>query len=281
MRLASVARKARNNSDLPAAFARSAVAGWKGRRVWDTVEKYCVFVGYPRSGHSLVGALVDAHPDAAISHELDAMRYVQAGFRRSQLFALIVEKCRLDAGDRRSGRDAQTVPNQWQGRLHQLRVIGDKKGGGTARAIRREPGLLTRLAELTGLPLVAVHVTRHPLDNISAMSITGRYGATLRDAIDAYFAHCEGVATAKQMLGDAVVDLRHEDLVARPEATLHGLCEVLGLAAHKSYLEDCASVVSPSLRRSREKVDWEPPLLQRVDDRMRAYDFLATYAAGA
>jgi len=33
------------------------------RRHFDAVRTFCLFIGYPRSGHSLVGSLLDAHPD--------------------------------------------------------------------------------------------------------------------------------------------------------------------------------------------------------------------------
>ena len=46
---------------------------------FETIQLYCMFVGYPRSGHSLVGAMFDAHPDIVIAHELDALRYLKAG----------------------------------------------------------------------------------------------------------------------------------------------------------------------------------------------------------
>ena len=34
-----------------------------------------MFIGYPRSSHSLVGAILDAHPEIIIPHQYDALRY--------------------------------------------------------------------------------------------------------------------------------------------------------------------------------------------------------------
>ena len=39
-----------------------------------------MFIGYPRSGHSLIGSLLDVHPNAIVAHELDALKFVGAGF---------------------------------------------------------------------------------------------------------------------------------------------------------------------------------------------------------
>ncbi len=40
-----------------------------------SVETYCMFIGNPKSGHSLVGFLLNAHNNAVISHELNALAY--------------------------------------------------------------------------------------------------------------------------------------------------------------------------------------------------------------
>jgi len=38
---------------------------------YDGVQSFVLFVGYPRSGHSLVGAILDSHPEIIIPHEFD------------------------------------------------------------------------------------------------------------------------------------------------------------------------------------------------------------------
>jgi hypothetical protein len=40
------------------------------------LRAFCLFIGYPRSGHRLIGALLDAHPDVAIAHEILSGSYV-------------------------------------------------------------------------------------------------------------------------------------------------------------------------------------------------------------
>jgi hypothetical protein len=50
----------------------------RGRRAvgLGQVRSFCLFIGYPRSGHSLVGSLLDAHPDIAIAHEVNVLGLV-------------------------------------------------------------------------------------------------------------------------------------------------------------------------------------------------------------
>jgi hypothetical protein len=56
-------------------FPRSLYRGSRDRRMFEQIEA-CLFIGYPRSGHSLIGSLIDAHPHAALGHELDLLKYV-------------------------------------------------------------------------------------------------------------------------------------------------------------------------------------------------------------
>jgi hypothetical protein len=64
-------------SSLLHAYLRSAYHGMLHGKLFDQVQSYCMFVGHPRSGHTLIGALLDAHPHIVIAHELNALRYVR------------------------------------------------------------------------------------------------------------------------------------------------------------------------------------------------------------
>ena len=44
-------------------YLASMPQGSDDRALFDDLKTYCMFLGYPRSGHSLIGALLDAHPD--------------------------------------------------------------------------------------------------------------------------------------------------------------------------------------------------------------------------
>src|SRR5688572_9593174 len=68
--------------------------GAEAERALADVRGYCMFVGYPRSGHSLVGSLLNAHPNVVIAHELDALKYVERGVSRGGLFSLILRRDR-------------------------------------------------------------------------------------------------------------------------------------------------------------------------------------------
>ena len=51
------------------------------KKLFVDVQTYCLFIGHGRSGHSILGALLDAHPNIILPDEVDVLKYLQAGFR--------------------------------------------------------------------------------------------------------------------------------------------------------------------------------------------------------
>jgi hypothetical protein len=249
---------------------------------FEDVEAYCMFVGYPKSGHSLIGSLLDAHPDAIIAHELDALSYVHAGFSEKQLFHLLLENSQEYA---RAGRGwsgySYRVPGQWQGRFRKLRMIGDKKGAMSAWRLSWNPELLDRLWETFSVPVRFVHVIRNPYDNISTMFRQGvlKENADLRYNIEGYFSLCAIIRDLKGRTGGAdVFDVRHELFVEDPARHLGDLWRFLGLESADDYVESCASIVFKSPNKSRRKVVWDLESIRMVQNRMNEFDFLQGYS---
>lgn len=258
--------------------AASAWVRGRHRADFDDVTAFCLFVGYPRSGHSVVGALLNAHPECVISHELDAAPLVLAGCARDDLYARILVRARWfhRRGDT-ANRFAYRVPGQWQGRFSRLRVIGDKRGGAVTRAIAAHPDFLQRLRERVGVPVRLVHVVRNPFDNIATIALVQRLA--LEDAVDFYFRHVETVSgLPDRTTPGELITVRHEELIRSPHAVLGGLLDALGLAGSKAYVEACTSIVFREPTHSRRKVDWPAPVRRDVERRLDAYEFLRGYA---
>jgi hypothetical protein len=243
------------------------------------VERYCFFLGFPRSGTSLVGQLLSAHRDVVIAQESDVLRFIDTrSATRAEVFSLILEKDRafVDRGASGAGGYVFAVPGQWQGKTERLRVIGDKKAAASALRLARKPELLDRLRELVAVPIRIVSPVRNPFDNISTMS--GRSGRTLPEAVDFYFSLVDDVVAASARTRDGEIHrVRHEDLVADTRGELTRLCTFLEVDAPADYLEACASIVFASPRRTRDSAPWTPQLIAEVGRRIAEVDFLAGY----
>lgn len=245
------------------------------------IETYCVFLGYPRSGHSIVGAMLDAHPQAVIAHEMDALKYIGVGFDRLRLYHLLLQNARTSAkANRRSGQYLYEVPGQWQGRFECIRVIGDKRGEGSTRRLRANPRLLQRLRETVGVPVKFVHVVRNPFDNIATMASRAARGRTpdLAVATRRYFMLCETVRQLKEQIDEGdVMEFRHETFIENPAVILRNVCLFLSLEPSNEYLEACASIVYESPHKSRDRVQWSLDLRRQVERSMAHFSFLGGY----
>src|SRR5689334_5466388 len=128
---------------------------------------FCLFIGYPRSGHSLLGSLLDAHPDVAIAHGPNVLKDVaERAVGRRDLVETLLRRAEQDAdriGGRRATGYSYAVPGQWQGHVRTLRVLGAKAGEKATLALRRDPAVLTQLRRTLRARIRLLHVTRNPL----------------------------------------------------------------------------------------------------------------------
>ncbi len=282
-RIRRAAASARDWLALALAYPTSYYKGRKNRQLFEGVGVYCMFIGYPRSGHSLVGSLLDAHPHAIIAHELDALKFVEAGFGKLQLYQLLLDNSRRFArgGREWTGYDYE-VPHQWQGRFDELRIIGDKKGGRSTLRLAENPNLPHRLYKTVTTTARFIHTIRNPYDNIATMhkrALEQDRNHTLSATVEDYLSRCEMNAGLKERLGNgAVLDVRHESFVEDPKSLLRELCGFLGLGYDEGYLEDCASIVFGSPRRSRHDVEWDDASLAAVCAGIGRFDFLRGYS---
>ena len=259
-------------------YVSSLYRGARDKELFESIENYCMFVGYPRSGHSLVGSLLNAHPEMVIAHEVNVLRFLEADFRKNQLYSLILMK---DKTFEKNGREQAgyhyNVPNQWQGKFRMLRVVGDKKGGRSTLKLMENPRLLHRLQKTVRVPLKFIHVLRNPYDNIA--TISKRKKLSLIKSIDFYFSLCRTVARVKKQLSaENILDVRLESLIHDPRTEVKRCCDFLGVESTEDYLNDCASIVFESPRKTRQSGEWSKELIQAVKEKMALVDFLEGYS---
>jgi hypothetical protein len=248
---------------------------------------FCCFIGHGRSGGTLVGALLNAHPNVVMSNELNALRRIRMGMSEEALYRIIyiVSRRQVARGSRGGGGYSYAVPGQWQGRHQELLVIGDRKAGASAQEIIDHPATLERLERNIRMRKRFVHVARNPFDTIATTfqkTIRGDASTAklhLDREIRNYFIRCEAVRKVEARFGtENVWFLHHEDLVEHPDAELGHLCTFLGITPHHDYLGACASIVAKTPHKSRMSVSWEPSSVEQVRCRMREFHWLERYS---
>jgi hypothetical protein len=246
------------------------------------LHAFCLFVGYPRSGHSLIGSLLDAHPEVVIAHEANALALVSVeGAQQRQLFDTLADNSarQLKRGRRSSGY-SYVVEGQWQGRARTLRVIGDKDGQKSASRISREPEALVALQQLVRVPVQLVHVTRNPYDTIARMALTTG-GAPEEAVTNAITSYTRLARSADELITGgkyATLTVRHESFATQPKLELRRICAFLGLTADDSYLDACAHIVIPAPRRARDLVEWSDYQRGAVEQVIDNHSFFRDYS---
>lgn len=261
--------------------------GRRGRRRWGRAHAVCLFLSPPRSGHSLLGALLDAHPDAAIGHELDALLFMRWGWRLVEVLPLLERSAQWAATQ-------EMLPGGYgyrlagQGQVRQPLVIGDKHGEATLVELARRPWLRQRLELTSPAPLHWLRAVRHPLDNIATIamkidSIAAEVlppGGTALQRAEAYFFQLADWMDQAGGPQSRLLDVRHEDLLAEPERELGRLAGFLGLEPDPAWLSRCQAILRPAPHLTRRTVCWEAGQQMRILQRCGEYGFLSSYGPG-
>jgi hypothetical protein len=257
------------------ASGRTAAALHPGR--FGHVHTVLLFIGYPRSGHSLIGSLLNAHPRIVVAHELHALWYVDRGFSRTELFSLIWRRDRWFGRHNRQWTEFNySVPGQWQGASERLEVIGDKKGDGVTDLLQGYPGLLEAARTVLGSRVRIIHTVRNPYDNVATMA--RRTGDPLSQCIERHRNRTALNAELIERLGDdTVLTVRHEDVIANPAGELERICAFLDLEAPEDYTEACSGIIYRSPHLSRHRVAWNNEDRAAVERIIARTPFLSGY----
>ena len=157
-------------------------------RLIDGVKKFLFFVGYARSGHSIIGALLDAHPHVVISDEFfifkkfPLLNKAPENAWKDNLFDLLYQESVKDAGKKLfSSKKGYTlaVDDLWQGKFEDhIEVIGDKSGGKTTGRYRNNKTLFKanyrKLKDRVAVPLCIIHAVRNPFDIVSTVLLANK-----------------------------------------------------------------------------------------------------------
>lgn len=252
-------------------------------QLFQDVSAFCTFIGHAKSGGTLIGSLLDAHPDVILADETDVLGYMTAGFSRDQIYHLLLKGSRREAlkgrvTARRLEPYSFAVPGQWQSRYKKLRVIGHSRAGPTTRKLSHDPALLDELREvMAGVQLKVIHVIRNPYDPIGLMMVRGE--RSFENAVDHYFNYCNILTALHERLDSASLwTVRYEEFIRRPRAHLIGVCEFLGVQASDDYLDACTGILYKSPELNRQMIDWKAQWIETVNSKIDHYGFLQGYS---
>ena len=152
------------------------------KKVIDGVKAFVFFIGYGRSGSSIVSSFIDAHPHAIVSYQYGIFdnKNMEILKDKTNLFNQLYIRSQKDikSGGRSHTKKNYTlhVQSLWQGEYDRyITLIGDKNAGKTVDVYVNSPStFLNRykmLQETVGVPIKVVYVVRNPFDIISTSAL--------------------------------------------------------------------------------------------------------------
>ena len=258
-------------------------------RKFNKIEKFILFLGYSRSGHTLVASLLDAHPNILIGNEWNSLQYVKLGFKKKQVFYSLLSNSQQFTSKNKNiwtGYNYQ-IDGLYQGKIqNKLKIIGDKSAGLATLMIHSNYNDLVYFKNIIKKPIVLLHVIRNPYDIITTMTkrtlkregYSGRLDSLkLLPKIKMFFDSAETISMLKKQREYLLFDLYHEDLVNSPYTNLLTLFQFLGISWPDKYIEKCINIINKIPHKSRFEADWSDELILFVQKRINKYDFLKRY----
>lgn len=246
---------------------------------WPQLATFCLFVGYGRSGHSAIGSVIDAHPGAVVAHEYNAVKHYFEGVPRDALFDGIYTLAQRQAREGRyasragGGTYAHNIDGQAKPDTSEIKVLGDKKGAGTAWQFHRHG--LHRIEDFTayiGLPVKMLHVIRNPYDIVAAGIARG--GSDFAQTVEIVS------EIRRRHAGDGWLDVRYEEVIAHPREQVERILGFLGLPLLEEHLERCVRYLYREPHRRRLELRWPAAAKAMVDQTIDRHDFLRDYTLG-
>jgi hypothetical protein len=275
------------------------------------LQSFVQFMGYPRSGHTLIAMLLDAHPDVALSNEINLLEKWDKFATAFELEMLVVNKVLARyAADRPQkpkkhaknevGHYNYRVPGAWQGRWRCLRVLGDKKGSSTTAGLQRDwNGTLAKLRWFESnlhVPVKFFHVIRNPFDNIATMITRGlnvrTHNATDRATMvaaqwdDSWDKRVErwiglfetNVRFALTLPPGSVLHVHDFQLLGNATHETQRWCAFLSLECPARFSAAVARVLFRQPWRSRDRIPWSSRARRRIDKFLREHELLQHYS---
>lgn len=243
------------------------------REVISAIRYFCVFAGYPRSGHSFIGSIIDAHPHMILGDEVGAQVLAAAGYDRQYIFEQLLARSRQSA--------RTPIESPWVGGYERLEVIGDKPSPPLAwealsYTVVQNWDAVEILLATVGVPTKFVHVVRNPYDNITSL-FRNEWAESLWAAIRLYFDTFDKYMELKSLVEPLWFDVRLKDIIADSRAFVVNLCRFLEQEPVVEYVDACVDAIWSKRRIRRFEVEWPEHLVAYVADRISEREVLRGY----
>ena len=266
-------------------YLKSLIIGYIIKKKFREVTTYCMFIGYQRSGHSYIGAILDAHPNIVMAMEADALNLLQKGYNRNQLFYSLLNNSVYFTNRLKNiwTGYSYAVPDAYQGTYKHIKVIGDKKGGKSTLRLGNDGTLIDRLKDIVKCKIKILHVIRNPFDNITTMTRRQSKGDSAFDMdllstkIDLYFRKAEINNNLINSRKYEILEIYHEKFIENPFESFKRILNFIEVGATDEFIRKCTAITYKTPHYSRLEINWPKDLKEDVQKKINRYPFLKRY----
>ncbi len=234
------------------------------------------FMGYPRSGHTLVAAILNANPNVMCSNQLHL-------FNETVLDIDYI-------------KNYSTMPNTWKATTQiphvpkqEITVVGDKTGHRTVALLGKNPQRLGAFKQLVEVPIKWIHVVRNPYDNLGTwgrleydIKVRKKMNPNIKQemniVIEEYRKLNETIAKLKR--SEDILTINHEYIITRMHNTLEEIADFLEISFDPVWRDNVRGKVWKKARVTRGKVQWTLNQKRVVQGIIDKYEWLNGYAFG-
>ena len=280
----------------------------------EQIKVLTFFLGHSRSGHSIIGTLLDAHPHMIVANEgrlfirlyedlfSETPHFTSKSAILNPLWKKSVYSYRH--GTRSNDKKGYTlsIDGLYQGTfVPPIQVIGDNNAGRTTDLFVDQPlqweQVFLKLKSLVNIPIKVLQVIRNPYDNIATAVLYKSVGASRKVAavkhgnetlevdghimqyfINRYFNRAQAVQQIKNKFNLTLLEIHGEDLIENPKAIILSICQFLGVSCSDDYLESCSNKLFKSESKTRYKIRWSKEFISNVQESIMNFDNLKRYS---
>jgi LPS sulfotransferase NodH len=243
---------------------------------YEQLKCFVLIIGNARSGSTLLGSIIDAHPEAAIANETEASCNFWRGLDRQKILDEIYQSSK---NAQQSGRLSEGYNYSINKKLRSQAdssVMGDKTWNPATLLLHGDYALLTKLEDVLGVPVKIIHSIRNPFDVIATMHM--RSGAPVADRALWYFMHCQAAQAINEHCHSGnFLDLHHETLLSSPDATISAICDFIGLDNATYPLEASKELLFNEAKKTRHNIGWNQDAVDNITSHIPKYPFLQQY----
>ena len=214
------------------------------------IKQLVMFFGHAHSGHSIIGAIMDAHPDVCITNEINiAKLFKDHDVSKKELESILLYYSHDNdsQGAWHNTEYKYQINSGFQGKTDTPMVIGDKKGGASTRIIMNNPEILTKILDMYGNKVKFINVHRKPIDVIAA------YAHYWKQPIgQAHLTRFIENDQANLMIKSKVptsqwLDIDQKQFIEHPKTIIGQIFEFISVDYSKQQLEQWTSIVKANM----------------------------------